>query len=482
MSYLLKRILVGVCIALVMMLVHKVSHAATVWYANSGNYSGYTAKAACSAISAAVNTSGGVVSSTPFATDATQAYCMYSKNGTSSTFATVFKDNDGLTTCSGGATYFPSDQSCRVPVPCTAGGETSPNSHYATLLMQPAGQKMRVPTIDGCGIVLDTVTGKGYSDSSGNYYHPVGFHYNGLGNYTGPDGTAPGSGNPIAPDAVPDAPPGGPTVPYKAPSSNSDNSCPAGTQNIGTDSTGTAMCQGSGTGTSPTKQTDTAAPPVTATNPDGSTTTTNTKTATNSDGSKDTTTTQCTTDTSGGESCITSKSTGTNTAGAPGKSDGTGSGSSPDDLCTKHPELNVCANSQVSGNNCSGGVSNIAWSGDAIQGAILKRVADEQCANQQDTPYGKLGTDLLGGNDPLQSQINTAMTGTTVDLSANKLNQDGFLGGGAGFVDQAVSVNGRSLLIPFSKINQVEPLKYAVLLCAFIAAYLLCSKSIIQGV
>jgi len=126
-------------------------------------------------------------------------------------------------------------------------------------------------------------------------------------------------------------------------------------------------------------------------------------------------------------------------------------------------------------------VSQIAWSGDAIQGTILKRVADEQCSEQVVTPAGTLGNQLMTGNDPMQGQINTAMTGTTVDLSANSLSQDGFLNG-AGFVDQTVAVGNGSITLPFSKISaNASPLRYAVLVCALIGAFLLVSKSVIQG-
>ncbi|NMM27831.1 MAG: hypothetical protein HHJ12_11235 [Glaciimonas sp.] len=169
-------------------------------------------------------------------------------------------------------------------------------------------------------------------------------------------------------------------------------------------------------------------------------------------------------------------------AGAPGAPGAPLPDRKPDDLCTLHPQLNVCINSAVNGSGCSGSVSSVSFTGDAIQGAILKQLADDNCANLVASASKDLGNKLIAGSDPMQLQIDVAFTGTTVDLSSQALDQSGFLGGGSCLSDRSISVAGQSIPVSFSQVcSSITPLRYVILACSLIAAYLLVSKSVLQG-
>jgi hypothetical protein len=272
-----------------------------------------------------------------------------------------------------------------------------------------------------------------------------------------------------------------PTAPPKPPLNppKDDGTCPSGSSNVGTDSTGTAICQS--TGTPPTDTKTTHDPTQITTNPDGSTTTKDSSSTTNADGSKTTQSTTCTVDVFGTKSCQTTGSTGTKSDGTQGKSDGSGAGDKPSGLCDKNPELNFCKNSQVSG-GCNAGVDTTSCTGDAIQCAILRQQKKEYCENIKPNPLTDLGTQLLAGNDPKQAQIDAAMKGDVVDLSNNKLDQSGFLGGGSCFANRTINSHVGAVAWDLGPTcDAIHPLRYVVLLCSLIVAYLVVSKSIIQG-
>jgi len=478
MSNLLKRILVGVCVALVMMCVHKLSHASSgTQFLSHGHY-GSTAQAACAA-----NAQSYGAGYTGVADDS-QNCMVYFPDGSLyvvSTWTTSSYSCPGVQVPN-------SSGVCADPPPtCTPdgiGNDPLPGSHH-DILYAGRGKSAGWPKkINGCGIQVDTLDEdcKSYKTAVAgvyDWYCGYGYHYDGSGNYT-PDAPGPTAPVPVVPSTDPDKS----NQPMTAPSPNPDNSCPSGTSNIGTDSAGTAMCSGSGTGTSPSKNTTTTAPPVTKTNADGSTTTTNSTSGTNKDGSTTTNTTACTVATGGSQSCVTTSSTSNNADGAPGKSDGTGTGgggTGKDDLCSKHPELNVCSNSQVTG-GCSVGVDTTACSGDAIQCAILRQQKKEYCENTKPNPLADLGNQIIAGNDPMQSDINKAIAGTEVDVSSQQLDSSGFLGGGSCFGDRQFVVAGHAIPVSFAPLcNNITPLRYAILICASIAALMLVSKSIIQG-
>ncbi|AEK61971.1 hypothetical protein [Collimonas fungivorans] len=374
---------------------------------------------------------------------------------------------------------------CGPPVQTQCYSDPAGSHHDA--LFAGTGKKANVwpKKINGCDINItgldDDCQGQPTSVAGVfNWYCGYEYNYGGTGSYA-PDTPGPTAPKPV----VPTTEPAKSDQPMTAPSPNPDNSCPAGTSNIGSDSAGTAMCSGNGTGSGNTKNTTTNAPPVTTNNSDGSTTTTNSSTSGNKDGSSTTITTTCTVSSAGGKSCTVSGSTSNNADGAPGKSDGkdaTNSDPPGDDFCAKHPELNVCSNSQVGGTGCNGATSNTTISGDAIQGAILRKMRDDTCANLVASASKDLGNKLLGGADPMQSQIDQTKAGDIVDLSQDKLDQSGFLGGGLCLSDRNLSFAGHDVPIHLSAVCQnLLPLRYVIVSCALLVAYLIVSKSILQG-
>jgi hypothetical protein len=196
-------------------------------------------------------------------------------------------------------------------------------------------------------------------------------------------------------------------------------------------------------------------------NGDGSTTTRTVETTTKPDGSKSTT-------------------TGTATGLAPGGKQG--QPDKPDsDFCKLHPELNMCRNSSVSG-QCG----QTSCMGDAIQCATLRAAAAMQCAQEKDVeavkamPVKALGDSVLSGSDPMKAQIDEAIKGQEVDLGGASLDQSGFLGGGGCLADKSFSVAGRTVTMSFSAVcERIQPLRAAVMGCAFIVAYLLVARSVL---
>lgn len=438
MNYLLKRILVGVCVALVMMFVHKLSHASNASYnsfnSSSGNYFS-TPTAACSSMGF------GLGAGPTYGASGLRAFYMCSNN---------YDATSGAAYCpyGGQPTYGVNGGPAQCADPACPPGQVSGIQW---------GEACIVPGRDGC-----------YTANHGDTT-PPGFQCvpdcksSQQENSTGQcipkklcapyevlsaDGFCRADTSPTVPKQ--------PLLPPHAPNSppNDDGSCPSGTANVGTDSTGTAICRG--TGTAPSTGNTTTAPTKTTTNPDGSTTTTDANTKTNSDGSITSNTTTCNIDFFGEKSCSVTSSTGTKADGTPGKSDGNGDGiGGPKGTCEIHPELNQCQNSGVTG-GCSAGVDTTACTGDAISCAILRQQKKEYCENTKPNPMTDLGLQILGGGDPLQSKIDLAMKGDTVDLTTNHLDTSGFLGGGSGFRDQTVDVMGHALVLPFSTINGVE--------------------------
>ena len=196
----------------------------------------------------------------------------------------------------------------------------------------------------------------------------------------------------------------------------------------------------------------------------------------------------------GDTTCTATQSTSNASDGTPGTSDGksapasgtskggTGTGNDPSDLCALHPNLNVCQNSQVVGNGCSGGLSTIAYSGDAIDGAILKKVADDMCAKATASDGSKLYDQMNSGNDPLSGQIPTKSNGKSIDISnGHGLDQSTFLGSSC-FADKSYSYGGRQLTIPFSNVcPYLLPLRAVVMFAALMGAYFMLSGAILRS-
>lgn len=287
------------------------------------------------------------------------------------------------------------------------------------------------------------------------------------------------SGSEPAPDGgVPGAQPDVPNDP-------GDGKCPGGSVPAGLDPSGMTICQGKGPSApvpGNTTGTTTSTPPVTSKSPDGSTTTTSTSTTGNKDGSSTTTTTTTTVGSNGN----TTTTVVPITTPAPANPDKPGTQDKPEDkndLCMRHPELTVCSNSQVQG-TCG----EITCTGDAIQCATLRAAAAMECRDKNDrdelskSPLVGLGNNIIDGNDPMKGQIDQAMNGQKVDLSNMSLDQSGFVGGGSCLGTKTFTVMGKSVSYSFASVCQnIQPLRYIILACAFLAAYLLVSKSILQS-
>ena len=111
-----------------------------------------------------------------------------------------------------------------------------------------------------------------------------------------------------------------------------------------------------------------------------------------------------------------------------------------------------------------------------------------QCEQQADkealqaSPSKTLGEQVLSGSDPMKADIADALKGTEVDLSKTALDQGGFVGGGACFPDKTFMVVGKPVTVSFARVCQdIQPLRAAVMACAFIIAYLIVGRSVVQG-
>lgn len=281
---------------------------------------------------------------------------------------------------------------------------------------------------------------------------------------------------------------GAPTGPLKeeiatGAAAGNGEGCPAGTVSIGVSGSGMIQCAGSGTNppsagvSSPT----TVKPPVTTTNPDGSTSTKQDTVTTNKDGSTTTTTSQTTTLGDGTKTTSSSQTTGNATDGTSGVADAkTGADPNRADLCALHPELNICKNSTF-----SGACGEVSCTGDAIQCGILRAAAAKACEEKTDRDaltaagYKVLGDKLLSGVDPstgLPSKTNAAQVQMPGSLDAA-----GWLGGGACFPDKQLTVAGHTVNISFTK--ACEPLiafRYALMIIALLVSFRMLSGTILK--
>jgi len=300
--------------------------------------------------------------------------------------------------------------------------------------------------------------------------------------YSGPD--SPGIAGSDAPEVPADPPVKSPPIesPPKADDPPGKGPCPAGTVHAGMSLSGIPMCIGTGT-TPPAK------PPQpkietekNETGTDGSTTNTKTVTTTNADGSTTKTVTVTVTKPDGTKEVSGTANTSATPTGAAGKAD-----RPPEDdkydLCKTNPNLAVCRESSVTG-TCG----QVQCIGDAIQCATLRAAAAMECKQRTDEdavkalPQTTLGNQILSGADPMKAQIDTAMKGTEVDLSNPGLDQTAFLGGGSCLANKTFSVMGRSVSVEFGQLcSNIQPLRGVIMACAFILAYMIVSRSVLQG-
>jgi hypothetical protein len=157
------------------------------------------------------------------------------------------------------------------------------------------------------------------------------------------------------------------------------------------------------------------------------------------------------------------------------------------DMCQSHPELTVCQNSTAA-SNCAAAVAAVTCTGDAIQCATLQAAKSMECRQADDIAQltqmdaTKLGQAIGGGNDPLLPSITQAMKGDEVDLSSNRLDSSGFLGGGACFPTRTITLMGKSVTVDFTTpCEKITPLRYVFLTLGTIVGYLIVSRSVIQG-
>ncbi|HEY8606096.1 MAG TPA: virulence factor TspB C-terminal domain-related protein [Noviherbaspirillum sp.] len=181
----------------------------------------------------------------------------------------------------------------------------------------------------------------------------------------------------------------------------------------------------------------------------------------------------------GSQTCKTTVTVGDRPGGGPGTNDSTDD--KKDDFCAKHPELNVCRNSTVSG-SCAA----LACQGDAIQCSIARKIHEEACKRQADedalkqTGHYQLGTQILAGNDPKASELPSPDRAQVVNMPAS-LNQSGWLGGGQCFPDKTVSVGQFTMVIPFSEACQyLIAFRYLVMLMAALASFRILSAAIFK--
>ena len=263
--------------------------------------------------------------------------------------------------------------------------------------------------------------------------------------------------------------------------------CPTGTVQGGIDADGTPLCIGSGSAPKnpsavpPT----TTSPPVTITNPDGSTTTTQTTTQQNADGSTTTVITKTVVAADGTKSVSQSSDTSKTPSGGSGKQDTPNTDQA--NLCKQNPQLAICQNSNVSG-DCSAGAAALTCTGDAVQCAQLRYSAELACKRRQDDldvkalPSTAVGDSILGGTDGKKGEIDALMKGTEVDMSKPQLDQAGFIAGGSCIPNKTISVMGKPVEINFTQVcSNIQPLRAGVMACAFILAYLIVARSVLQS-
>jgi hypothetical protein len=496
MNNLLKRFVVMACIGIVMMCAHGISHAQT-FYRNNVHPDRFfsTVDAAC--IDGMTNYPGRTYSG--FNANVSNNYICLGKASPNSPDGALF----GVSTqsCPTSQVFIPSTGTCGASPP-------PPPTDC------PAGLHLHLTTVTGGGTI--SACQRGPSPCPDGQTHldnmcvipacPAGQHRDLLGNCVPDPVNCPGGG--VAQDAASCKKlvcPSGDTIQNNQcippqdsipQITNPMNGCPSGTINVGTASDGTPMCKSIKVDTPLVDNTPkvTEKPPTTVDNGDGTQTTTTQSSAQNSDGSTTTKTTTCTTASDGNTTCQTGITTGANSSGGSGKSDGglggsgggTGSGKGTgatddqSDLCAKHPHLNICSNSQVTGGACSGMVSTTACTGDAIQCGMLRQMRDENCANSKDTPSSILGNQMMNGNDPMQKSLPSKANGTTVN-GANSIDQTGFLGGGSCWNDQQFPLGDSTVTIPFSNVcPYLLPLRAAIMLAALIAAYFMLSGAILR--
>jgi hypothetical protein len=273
--------------------------------------------------------------------------------------------------------------------------------------------------------------------------------------------------------------PAGQTCPSVAPD---PSQCPAGTVNIGTTAAGKPLCAAkTNNDPAPSKtSTETKAPTTTATNPDGSTVKTDSTVRTNADGSNTTITTTTATQPNGAVTTTVTEQTGLKPSGTQGQKDGIAGGTGDSDFCAKHPELNACKNSSVSG-GCNGAVDNTSCNGDAIQCAILRQQRKQYCEDHLESDNTKLGKQMMTGNDPLADTLPSPKNAKNVNINSD-LNTAGFLSGGSCLRDISGNIGAYSYTFAISQVCPwLLPLRAIMMLIASLVSYRIVASAVVRS-
>ena len=118
-------------------------------------------------------------------------------------------------------------------------------------------------------------------------------------------------------------------------------------------------------------------------------------------------------------------------------------------FCQDNPTSPMCATKAYTAATCGAAPS---CSGDAIECAIAQSAFETKCALQgSSTSEAALydSSKVLTG-----SQTGSLPGNETVNITSGSFSQSNVLGGSGGVADLVVSVQGRSLTLPFSNLNQ----------------------------
>ena len=182
-----------------------------------------------------------------------------------------------------------------------------------------------------------------------------------------------------------------------------------------------------------------------------------------------------------GGSSSTGNSTGTSNTG------NSNTDPQPDKtFCQQNPNLSICKDSAWSG-SCTQGLANYQCSGDAVQCAMARALAEQRCKFDQvdqqisDASYTVTGKQILSGNDPQSASLPSVQNAQFVQLSQT-LDQSGFLSGGSCFVDKFFTLNGRSFVLPFSTVcPYLLPLRFLIMTIASIMSFYILAGVRTQG-
>jgi len=130
-------------------------------------------------------------------------------------------------------------------------------------------------------------------------------------------------------------------------------------------------------------------------------------------------------------------------------------------------------------------VAAVTCTGDAIQCYVAQQAAQLNCRQQADTDAlnkdasTALAKSILAGNDPLGSTLPTIANGAHISMPS--LDSSGFLGGGACFADKTFTLQGRSIVIPFSSVCQyLIAFRYVIMIVALLASFRMLAGTILR--